>query len=207
MAGGIAQGRAVVGGGGLWRPGLAQFQQRSVWAAIGAWHPWHSRGSWRLRVLRISGFGGGGLRVSSPRAFGIVGRADSTGSMRIPLSGERGKTGSEASDWCAFALVTLADRAIGSAPSAPAPRPLRHRAAESGESAMVPVYVYRREDGSTFELQQRMTEDSLVSCPTTGQRVERVLQPFAPRFKGTGFYSTDHRKAKPTEQPKGAGGE
>jgi putative FmdB family regulatory protein len=72
---------------------------------------------------------------------------------------------------------------------------------------MVPVYVYRREDGSTFELQQRMTEDSLVSCPTTGQRVERVLQPFAPRFKGAGFYSTDHRKAKPTEQPKGAGGE
>jgi len=72
---------------------------------------------------------------------------------------------------------------------------------------MVPVYVYRREDGSTFELQQRMTEDSLVSCPTTGQRVERVLQPFAPRFKGTGFYSTDHRKAKPAEQPKGAGGE
>jgi len=71
----------------------------------------------------------------------------------------------------------------------------------------VPVYVYRREDGSTFELQQRMTEDSLVSCPTTGQRVERVLQPFAPRFKGPGFYSTDHRKAKPTEQPKGAGGE
>jgi putative FmdB family regulatory protein len=72
---------------------------------------------------------------------------------------------------------------------------------------MVPVYVYRREDGSTFELQQRMTEDRLVNCPTTGQRVERVLQPFAPRFKGAGFYSTDHRKAKPTEQPKGPGGQ
>ena len=24
--------------------------------------------------------------------------------------------------------------------------------------------------------------------------VERVLQPFIPRYKGTGFYSTDHRK-------------
>jgi len=23
-----------------------------------------------------------------------------------------------------------------------------------------------------------------------------VLQPFAPRFKGTGFYSTDHRKQR-----------
>jgi predicted nucleic acid-binding Zn ribbon protein len=70
----------------------------------------------------------------------------------------------------------------------------------------VPVYVYRREDGSTFEFGQRITEDSLVSCPTTGQKVERVLQPFTPRFKGTGFYSTDHRKSKAKEPSKGDGG-
>ena len=70
----------------------------------------------------------------------------------------------------------------------------------------VPVYVYRRQDGSTFELEQRITEDRLVSCPTTGQTVERVLQPFTARYKGTGFYSTDHRRPKATEQPKGDGG-
>jgi putative FmdB family regulatory protein len=57
----------------------------------------------------------------------------------------------------------------------------------------VPVYVYRRRDGSTFETEQRMAEDALVDCPTTGQSVERVLQPFTPRYKGTGFYTTDHR--------------
>ncbi len=51
-----------------------------------------------------------------------------------------------------------------------------------------------------------MTEDSLVSCPTTGQTVERVLQPFTPRYRGTGFYSTDHRKPKAKEPPKGDGG-
>jgi len=56
----------------------------------------------------------------------------------------------------------------------------------------VPVYVYRRLDGSTFETQQRMAEDAFVVCPTTGQSVERVLQLFTPRYKGTGFYSTDH---------------
>jgi putative FmdB family regulatory protein len=67
----------------------------------------------------------------------------------------------------------------------------------------VPVYVYRREDGSTFELEQRMTDDSLASCPTTGQKVERVLQPFTPRYKGTGFYTTDHRKPKSNGPPKG----
>jgi predicted nucleic acid-binding Zn ribbon protein len=74
----------------------------------------------------------------------------------------------------------------------------------------VPVYVYRRDDGSTFEIEQRMAADALLSCPTTGRRVERVLQPFAPRFKGTGFYSTDHRKQRAdatasVEQAHGAG--
>ena len=67
------------------------------------------------------------------------------------------------------------------------------------------MYVYRRRDGSTFEFEQRITVDALASCPTTGQSVERVLQPFSARFKGTGFYSTDHRKAEasaPRSDPK-----
>jgi putative FmdB family regulatory protein len=71
----------------------------------------------------------------------------------------------------------------------------------------VPVYVYRRRDRSTFELEQRMAEDALVRCPTTGQRVERVLQPFTPRYKGPGFYSTDHRKPTPMARPKRNGAE
>jgi putative FmdB family regulatory protein len=58
----------------------------------------------------------------------------------------------------------------------------------------MPVYVYRCDDGSTFEIEQRMTADALLICPTTGQTVVRVLQPFSPRYTGTGFYSTDHRK-------------
>ena len=58
----------------------------------------------------------------------------------------------------------------------------------------MPVYVYRRADGSTFELEQRITVRALVSCPTTGQPVVRVMQPFSARYKGTGFYSTDHRR-------------
>jgi predicted nucleic acid-binding Zn ribbon protein len=66
----------------------------------------------------------------------------------------------------------------------------------------VPVYVYRRQDGSTFEIEQRITADGLVCCPTTGQKVERVLQPFTPRYRGTGFYSTDHRKPKDKESSK-----
>ena len=60
----------------------------------------------------------------------------------------------------------------------------------------MPVYVYRRRDGSTFETHQRMAEDALVDCPTTGQSVDRVLQPFTPRYKGTGFYATDHENGR-----------
>ena len=58
----------------------------------------------------------------------------------------------------------------------------------------MPMYVYRRDDGSTFELVERMSADALLTCPTTGLKVERVLQPFSPRYTGTGFYATDHRK-------------
>jgi putative FmdB family regulatory protein len=58
----------------------------------------------------------------------------------------------------------------------------------------MPVYVYRCDDGSTFEIEQRMAADALLICPATGQSVVRVLQPFSPRYTGTGFYSTDHRK-------------
>jgi predicted nucleic acid-binding Zn ribbon protein len=64
----------------------------------------------------------------------------------------------------------------------------------------MPVYVYRRADGSTFELEQRITVRALASCPTTGQRVERVMQPFSARYKGTGFSSTDHQRSTPRDQ-------
>jgi putative FmdB family regulatory protein len=39
----------------------------------------------------------------------------------------------------------------------------------------MPTYVYRREDGSTFEVNQKITEDPLDECPETGQPVERIL--------------------------------
>ena len=51
------------------------------------------------------------------------------------------------------------------------------------------MYVYRRRDGSTFELEQRITVDALVTCPTTGQAVDRVMQQFSPRYTGPGVPS------------------
>ena len=57
----------------------------------------------------------------------------------------------------------------------------------------MPTYVYRREDGSTFEIDQRITEDALATCPDTGQRVKRVITGNPGLiFKGSGFYLTDY---------------
>ena len=57
----------------------------------------------------------------------------------------------------------------------------------------MPTYVYRREDGSTFEIEQPITEAALETCPTTGQPVRRVISANAGLiFKGEGFYLTDY---------------
>lgn len=39
----------------------------------------------------------------------------------------------------------------------------------------MPTYVYRRDDGSTFETQQKITDDPLDECPDTGQPVEHII--------------------------------
>ena len=56
----------------------------------------------------------------------------------------------------------------------------------------MPIYEYRRPDGTTFELQQSFSEDSLTIDPDTGVPVERVLHAPAVHFKGKGFYNTDY---------------
>lgn len=56
----------------------------------------------------------------------------------------------------------------------------------------MPIYEYRRPDGTTFEVLQKMTDDPLTQDPESGVPVERVFHPVAVHFKGKGFYSTDY---------------
>ena len=58
----------------------------------------------------------------------------------------------------------------------------------------MPTYVYRREDGTTFEVQQRITEEPLTADPETGQPVRRVISGAGLIFKGSGFYLTDYAR-------------
>lgn len=59
----------------------------------------------------------------------------------------------------------------------------------------MPVYTYRREDGTTFDVRQKFTDDPLKVDPQTGQPVVRVVQAAGIIFKGTGFYVNDSKNA------------
>jgi putative FmdB family regulatory protein len=56
----------------------------------------------------------------------------------------------------------------------------------------MPIYEYRCENGHTFEVTQRMSDDPVTACEVCGAPVERVFHPVAVHFKGSGFYSTDY---------------
>lgn len=74
----------------------------------------------------------------------------------------------------------------------------------------MPVYTYRREDGSLFDFRQSFSDDALAVDPATGQKVVRVVQNAGVIFKGSGFYTTDAKgsgkgkaygESKPDSQP------
>lgn len=77
----------------------------------------------------------------------------------------------------------------------------------------MPTYGYRCQScGTRFEVWQKMSDDPLTTCPTCGGSVRRLLYPAGVVFKGSGFYSTDHRSGSASgdtsgtsESPSGAG--
>src|ERR1039458_6411551 len=60
----------------------------------------------------------------------------------------------------------------------------------------MPIYEYRRPDGTTFEIQQSFSDETLTHDPDTGVEVQRVLHAPAVHFKGKGFYNTDYGTRK-----------
>ena len=71
----------------------------------------------------------------------------------------------------------------------------------------VPFYEYRRPDGTTIEVMQKMTDPPLTEDPETGVPLERVFHPIAVHFKGKGFYNTDYgtkKRAREKAEAEGA---
>jgi putative FmdB family regulatory protein len=60
----------------------------------------------------------------------------------------------------------------------------------------MPIYEYKCEQGHTFEVMQRMTDDPVSSCQTCEAPVQKVFHPIAVHFKGSGFYNTDYGTRK-----------
>ena len=72
----------------------------------------------------------------------------------------------------------------------------------------MPIYEYRCENGHTFEVMQRMTDDPVSTCSTCEAPVQRVFHPVAVHFKGKGFYNTDYgtRRRNREQERAGEGG-
>jgi putative FmdB family regulatory protein len=65
----------------------------------------------------------------------------------------------------------------------------------------MPVYTYRCEScGVQFEREQSFNDAPLKICPECRKKsLKKVISPVGVIFKGSGFYSTDHKS------PSGAG--
>ena len=72
----------------------------------------------------------------------------------------------------------------------------------------MPIYEYRCENGHTFEVMQKMTDDPVSTCSTCEAPVQRVFHPVAVHFKGKGFYNTDYgtRRRNREQERAGEGG-
>ncbi len=60
----------------------------------------------------------------------------------------------------------------------------------------MPIYEYRRPDGTTFDVMQKFSDDALTVDPDTGVPVIKVLHAPAIHFKGKGFHNTDYGTKK-----------
>jgi len=64
----------------------------------------------------------------------------------------------------------------------------------------MPVYVYQCSNCDyQFEQQQKFSDNPLKTCPNCGKPVlHKVYMPVGVIYKGSGFYSTDHRSSSGT---------
>ena len=70
----------------------------------------------------------------------------------------------------------------------------------------MPTYVYRCENGHSFELFHSISDESTKRCPECGAEAKRVPAGGAGfLFKGSGFYITDYRSKGYKESAKKEG--
>ena len=67
----------------------------------------------------------------------------------------------------------------------------------------MPVYVYHCDECDfQFEQQQKFSDKPLKRCPECGKNsLHKVYTPVGVIYKGSGFYSTDHRSSSGSNFP------
>ncbi len=63
----------------------------------------------------------------------------------------------------------------------------------------MPLYAYECDNcGVRFERRQGFDDEPIRICPECEGKVHRLIQPAGVIFKGSGFYSTDHKSSSST---------
>jgi putative FmdB family regulatory protein len=81
----------------------------------------------------------------------------------------------------------------------------------SNTEVPMPIYTYQCNNcGVRFERQQKFSEAPLTRCPECSKKaLRKIFTPVGIVFKGSGFYSTDHRSpsgaSRTKESPKSEG--
>lgn len=58
----------------------------------------------------------------------------------------------------------------------------------------MPIYEYRCPNCGVVEAMQKVTDEPLKTCPKCGEPVKKIISgSVGIVFKGSGFYTTDHR--------------
>ena len=59
----------------------------------------------------------------------------------------------------------------------------------------MPIYVYQcQQCGAQKEVMQKFSDPPLTECQECGGKLEKIIQPVAIHFKGTGWYVTDYAR-------------
>jgi putative FmdB family regulatory protein len=62
------------------------------------------------------------------------------------------------------------------------------------EFRALPLYEYKCPQCGTFELIKKSSDAPLLTCPTCGKEVHKLLSAPAIQFKGSGWYITDYAR-------------
>lgn len=74
----------------------------------------------------------------------------------------------------------------------------------------MPIYEYQCTScGRRVELMQKITDESLQTCPSCKGRLKRLMSLTSFQLKGNGWYATDYKDKdkKPKKEPKAGKGE